>query len=250
MPSTLDSSTLPGRHLTHNSRELNAVICGYVEHYTYKFYPLYSSFWTAMGLSRVLGCFTDSDAQTLTMKKRRKRAQERPRNRPPREGAERPNRVAPIPALGDKTRPTSMVGMSSGLARHVLEDSGGADHARPGPVATTAAGYDDERWSMGAVARRISQLPNQKSPPETSHKEKSSNLEFQDPQLVWPGRVPKEVHDHWAPLGTGIRAAHLFDLPTVDIQQFRAAGSGVAEADEAEGVIVEPYIVPTRPRPR
>lgn len=200
-----------------------------------------------MGLSRVLGCFTDSDAQTLK-KQPQKRAQKQSRN-PPQEGTERPNRVASVPALKDKNHPTSMIGMSSGLARHVPEDSRGTHNTHPVLVATTSAGYnyEPEPWSMGAVARRTSQLPNQKSPLETSPKEKVSNLEFQAPQHeVVSGRVPKEVHDHWAPLGTGIRAANLLGLPTVDIKQFRATGSGVAEGDEAERVIVEPYIVPAR----
>jgi hypothetical protein len=202
-----------------------------------------------MGLSRVFGCFKDPDAQTSKKKKKKQQKQEQPRNQSPREVKERPNIVVPIPALEDKNHPTTRIETSSDLTHHTPEDLSGIDNVLPVLVATTAAGdyYEPEPWSMGSVARRTSHLTNRRSPSATSLAEKIFNIEFQAQQQgVIAREVPKEVRDYWAPLGTGIRVTDLLRLPTVDIKQFRSNGSGVAEGDEAEEVVVEPYIVPNR----
>lgn len=220
-----------------------------------------------MGLSQALGCFRNSDRSTSKRKKQIDQPQDK-------QG--RPNRIVPSSKFKDKNIPTTAIGTRSGLPAPVTGDSGGKrpGHAenqiherRGGPsdatnkaaledfqgadssqvlVAATVVGddYEPEPWSVGAVRRRTSMLPERKSLVVASTEEKILNGEFKSHQQ--PGLSP-DVHEYWMSKGGPVRAIDLLGLPSVDIKQLRAKGSGVAQGDEAEEVIVEEYTGSIRP---
>jgi hypothetical protein len=166
-----------------------------------------------MGFSRVFGCFKGPDDQR-SRRKRQGQTQRQAGSQP-----HRPNRVAP--ALAPKNNNHSTVKAPVG--------AGG-----------TAAGedYEPEPWSMGAIARRTSQLPARNSLPTSPVETFKGDFQCQEGQAV-----PKDVHGYWTPVATGIRAADLFDLPRVNIEQLRANRSGGEEGYQAGVVGVKQYVV-------
>jgi hypothetical protein len=220
-----------------------------------------------MGLSRALGCFRDSDASTS--KRRKKQIN-------PQSKQERANRIVPDSILKDKNNPTPTIGTRSYLlppapdsrgtkpphtGNRIQETKRGpsdtTNKTAPGnsprgtdssqvPVERTVLGddYEPEPWSMGAVRRRTSMLSERKSPVVTSTEEKIPNGECQSYQQ---SAFSQDVYAYWMSKGSPVRAIDLLGLPPVDVKQLRAKGSGVAQGDEAEGVIVEEYTGPIRP---